>query len=198
MTDLILASGSAIRAEILRRAGVAFTVETAAVDEAEIKASFRAERRPAVECAIALAEAKAGRVSRRRTGALVIGADQMLVCDGIWHDKPADRAAAREQLLSLRGKRHELVSATCVLRDGERLWHVVERPSLTMRHFSDSFLDAYLETAGDAVLSSVGAYQIEGLGVQLFERIEGDFFAILGLPLLPLLGFLRLHGVVPQ
>jgi septum formation protein len=196
MTELILASGSAIRAELLRRAGVDFTVETSAVDEAEIKASFRAERRPAVECAFALAEAKAARVSRRRPGVLVIGADQMLVCDGVWYDKPTDLTAAREQLLALRGKRHELVGAICVLRDGERLWHVVERPALTMRRFSDEFLDAYLAAAGDSVLASVGAYQLEGRGVQLFERIEGDFFAILGLPLLPLLAFLRGHGVV--
>jgi septum formation protein len=198
MTELILASGSAIRAELLRRAGVGFTIEAAAVDEAEIKSSFRAERRPAVECAVALAEAKAARVSRRHAGALVIGADQILVCDGIWYDKPSDRAAARDQLAALRGKRHELVSALCVLRDGERLWHVVERPALTMRRFSDSFLEEYLDAAGDAVLASVGAYQVEGRGVQLFERIEGDFFAILGLPLLPLLAFLRGHGVVRE
>jgi septum formation protein len=198
MTELILASGSAIRAELLRRAGVEFTVETAAVDEAEIKASFRAERRPAIECVVALAEAKAARVSRRHNGALVIGADQMLVCDGVWYDKPADRAAAREQLLALRGKRHELVGAVCVLCDGERLWHVIERPALTMRRFSDGFLDDYLDAAGDAILTSVGAYQLEGLGVQLFEKIDGVFFAILGLPLLPLLAFLRGHGVIPQ
>jgi septum formation protein len=198
MTELFLASGSAIRAELLRRAGVGFTIEAAAVDEAEIKSSFRAERRPAVECAVALAEAKAARVSRRHAGALVIGADQILVCDGIWYDKPSDRAAARDQLAALRGKRHELVSALCVLRDGERLWHVVERPALTMRRFSDSFLEEYLDAAGDAVLASVGAYQVEGRGVQLFERIEGDFFAILGLPLLPLLAFLRGHGVVRE
>jgi septum formation protein len=198
MTELILASGSAIRAELLRRAGVGFTIEAAAVDEAEIKSSFRAERRPAVECAVALAEAKAARVSRRHAGALVIGADQILVCDGIWYDKPSDRAAARDQLMALRGKRHELVSALCVLRDGERLWHVVERPALTMRRFADYFLEEYLDAAGDAVLASVGAYQVEGRGVQLFERIEGDFFAILGLPLLPLLAFLRGHGVVRE
>jgi septum formation protein len=196
MTGLILASGSAIRAEILRRAGVAFTVETSAVDEAEIKSAFRAEQRPAVDCAIALAEAKASRVSRRHAGALVIGADQILVCDGVWYDKPADRAAARDQLLALRGKRHELISAVCVMRDGERLWHVVERPALMVRKFSDGFLEDYLDTAGDAILASVGAYELEGRGVQLFERIDGDFFAILGLPLLPLLAFLRGHGVV--
>jgi septum formation protein len=198
MTELILASGSAIRAELLRHAGVRFTVETAAVDEAEIKSSFHAAGRPAVDCAVVLAEAKAARVSRRHVGALVIGADQMLVCDGTWYDKPADRARARDQLLTLRGKRHELISAACVLRDGGRLWQIVERPALTMRHFSDHFLEEYLAASGDAALASVGAYQLEGRGVQLFERIEGDFFAILGLPLLPLLGFLRGHGMVRE
>jgi septum formation protein len=198
MSELVLASGSAIRADLLRRAGVDFAVETAAVDEAAIKQSFHAERLPAADCAVALAEAKASRVSRRHPGALVIGADQMLVCDGAWYDKPRDRAAARDELRSLRGKRHELVGAVCVVRDGERLWHVVERSVLTMRRFSDSFLDAYLDAAGNTVLASVGAYQLEGLGVQLFERVEGDFFAILGLPLLPLLAFLRVHGAVRQ
>jgi septum formation protein len=198
MSELVLASGSAIRADLLRRAGVDFAVETAAVDEAAIKQSFHAERLPAADCAVALAEAKASRVSRRHPGALVIGADQMLVCDGAWYDKPRDRAAARDELRSLRGKRHELVGAVCVVRDGERLWHVVERSVLTMRRFSDSFLDAYLDAAGNTVLASVGAYQLEGLGVQLFARVEGDFFAILGLPLLPLLAFLRGHGAVRQ
>jgi septum formation protein len=198
MSELVLASGSAIRADLLRRAGVDFAVETAAVDDAAIKQSFHAERLPAADCAVALAEAKASRVSRRHPGALVIGADQMLVCDGAWYDKPRDRAAARDELRSLRGKRHELVGAVCVVRDGERLWHVVERSVLTMRRFSDSFLDAYLDAAGNTVLASVGAYQLEGLGVQLFERVEGDFFAILGLPLLPLLAFLRGHGAVRQ
>jgi septum formation protein len=192
---LILASASTARAALLRAAGIAFSVEAAAVDEAEIKAAFEAERRPAADCANALAEAKAARIARRHPGALVIGADQMLVCDGAWFDKPADRAAARLQLLALRGKPHELVSAICVLRDGERLWHVVERSTLVMRPFSDAFLDHYLAASGDDVLGSVGAYRLEGLGVQLFARIEGSHFAILGLPLLPLLDFLRGHGI---
>jgi septum formation protein len=198
MSELVLASGSAIRADLLRRAGVDFAVETAAVDEAAIKQSFHAERLPAADCAVALAEAKASRVSRRHPGALVIGADQMLVCDGAWYDKPRDRAAARDELRSLRGKRHELVGAVCVVRDGERLWHFVDRSSLTMRDFSDKFLDDYLAAVGDAALGAVGAYHLEGLGVQLFARIEGGYFAILGLPLLPLLDFLRGHGVVAR
>ncbi len=193
---LVLASGSAVRAELLQRAALDIVIDTANVDEAEIKAAFQGERRPAAECAIALAEAKASRVARRHPGALVIGADQMLVCDGTWFDKPRDLSEARAHLSALRGRRHELVSAVCVMRDTTRLWHFVDRPALTMRPFSDTFLDEYLALAGDAVLGSVGAYQLEGRGIQLFSRIEGDYFAILGLPLLPLLDFLRGHGMV--
>jgi septum formation protein len=195
---LILASASAARGALLRNAGIAFTAAPASIDENEIKAAFRAESRPAAECATALAEAKAARVARRHPGSLVIGADQMLVCDGVWFDKPADLVAARAQLVALRGKRHELISALCVVRDGERLWHFVDRSSLAMREFSDAFLDDYLAAVGDAVLGAVGAYHLEGRGVQLFARIEGGYFAILGLPLLPLLDFLRGHGVVAR
>ena len=199
MSDkLVLASGSAIRAELLRRAGIDIVVDTANVDEAEIKASFQGEKRAAAECAVALAEAKASRVARRHPGALVIGADQMLVCDGVWFDKPRDLGEARRQLTALRGRRHELVAAVCVIRDATRLWHVVDRPALTMRPFSDAFLEDYLLTAGSAVLGSVGVYQLEGRGSQLFSRIDGDYFAILGLPLLPLLEFLRGHGVIAR
>jgi septum formation protein len=107
-----------------------------------------------------------------------------------------DRAAARAQLLALRGKMHELVSCACVLRDGERLWHHIGRARLTIRPFSEAFLDDYLDRAGDAILQSVGAYQLEGQGAQLFSRVDGDYFTILGLPLLPLLDFLRNHGVI--
>jgi septum formation protein len=195
---LILASSSAVRAELMRNAGLAFRVEPAAIDEGEIKAAFQAERRAAADCANALAEAKAMRVARRHSGNLVIGADQLLVCEGNWFDKPGDRAAARAQLLALRGKRHELVSAVCVVRDGERLWHFVDRSTLTMRDFSDEFLEHYLDAGGAEILGSVGAYRLEGVGVQLFARIEGGHFAILGLPLLPLLDFLRDHGMVAR
>jgi nucleoside triphosphate pyrophosphatase len=195
---LVLASASAARGVLLRNAGIAFTAAPAAIDEEEIKAAFRAERRPAAECATALAEAKGLRVAQRHPGSLVVGADQMLVCDGVWFDKPADLPAARAQLLALRGKRHELISAICVVRDNERLWHFVDRSTLTMRDFSDGFLDDYLAAVGGKVLGAVGAYHLEGLGVQLFERIEGGYFAILGLPLLPLLDFLRGHGIVAR
>ncbi|CAO3449261.1 nucleoside triphosphate pyrophosphatase [Azospirillum sp.] len=192
---LVLASGSRTRAAMLEQAGVSAILDKPLVDEDEVKAAGRAEGVPADAVAEALAELKAQRITRRHPGALVVGADQMLECEGRWFDKPADRAAARAQLLDLRGRTHRLVSCAVVVRDGERMWHKIDSARLTMRNFSESFLDDYLDRVGDDVLHSVGAYQLEGLGAQLFQRVEGDFFTILGLPLLPLLGFLRVHGV---
>ena len=195
---LVLASASASRAHLLARAGISVIVDPAVLDEDEIKASFRGPGNDAGSCAMALAEAKAAQVARRHPGVLVIGADQMLECDGAWYDKPRDRGEARAQLLALRGRRHELVSAICVTCDGMMLWHAIERPRLAMRAFSDTFLDDYLAAMGDNVLRTVGGYELEGLGAQLFARIEGDYFAILGLPLLPLLDFLRGQGVITR
>jgi septum formation protein len=195
--DLVLASGSATRAAMLRAAGVVPLIDPAAIDEDETKASLKAGGASAGDAAEALAELKAQRVSRRHPGALVLGCDQLLECEGAWFDKPADRAAARRQLLALRGRTHRLVSAAVAMRDGSRLWHHIASAELTMRPFGETFLDSYLDRAGDAVLASVGAYQIEGLGSQLFARVEGDWFTILGLPLLPLLAFLRDHRVLP-
>lgn len=192
---LVLASGSRTRAAMLEQAGVTAILDRPLVDEDEVKAAGRAEGVSADIVAEALAELKAQRITRRHPGALVVGADQMLECEGRWFDKPTDRAAARAQLLDLRGKTHRLVSCAVVVRDGERMWHKIDSARLTMRNFSEAFLDDYLDRVGDEVLHSVGAYQLEGLGAQLFHRIEGDFFTILGLPLLPLLGFLRVHGV---
>lgn len=193
---LILASASAARGAMLTRGGVPFVKDASSVDEDEIKRAMRAEGASAEDLAVALAEMKARQVGRRHDGALIVGSDQVLVCEERWFDKPADRAAARAQLLALRGKTHMLVSAVVVLRSGERLWHHIGRAHLTVRPFSESFLDGYLDAAGDAILGSVGAYQLEGLGAQLFARVEGDYFTILGMPLLPLLDFLRNHGVV--
>ena len=194
---LVLASSSATRASMLEAAGFSLTRDPPGVDEDAVKAAFRAEGADAAVCATALAEAKAERISRRRKGALVVGADQMLECNGVWFDKPPDRDHARAQLIALRGKAHTLVTAACVFRDGQNLWHVVERARLTMRPFSDAFLDRYLGAVGDDVLGSVGAYRLEGLGAHLFSRVEGDFFTILGLPLIPLLEFLRGRGAAP-
>ncbi len=194
---VILASASAARARLLEAAGLSVARQAAAIDEAEIKASLKAEGAGAAAVAEALAEMKAVKISRRHPGALVIGCDQMLDCDGRWLDKPATLAAARAQLEALAGRSHQLLTAAVVVRDGARLWHHGDGATLTMREFGAGFLDAYLAAAGDAALASVGAYQLEGLGAQLFSRVRGDYFTILGLPLLPLLDFLRGHGVVP-
>lgn len=193
---LILASASPSRAAMLRSAGLDFSVQPARVDENEIKLALQAEGAPASEAATALSELKAQRAGAYAGGDFIIGADQILVCDGRWYDKPETIQDARDHLLSLRGKTHELVSAVVLARGGSVIWRHVDVARLTMRHFSQDFLDAYLVQAGEAMLSSVGAYQLEGLGVQLFSRIQGDFFTILGLPLLPLLDILRENKVL--
>ena len=189
--DLILASASTARARLLEGAGLKVRVEPSGLDEAAIKQTFREKGCRALGCALALAEAKARWVADRHDHLLVIGADQILVCGDVWFDKPWDLEAARIQLKALRGRTHELVTAVCVVQAGTLLWHIVSRPQLAMRVFSDEFLDDYIAAEGAGILGSVGAYRLEGRGVQLFEHIEGDHFAILGLPLLELLGFLR-------
>jgi len=193
--SLILASGSAARRQMLEAVGLSFEVETPRVDEEAAKASLRAEGLKPRDQADALAELKALSVSRKRAG-FVIGADQMLAIGGEVFDKPRDAAEAREHLLRLRGQTHELITAAVVAKEGAIIWRHIDTPRLRMRVFSDAFLDDYLARAGDDVLRSVGAYQLEGLGAQLFERVEGDYFSVLGLPLLPLLAFLREHGIV--
>jgi septum formation protein len=192
---LILASASPSRRELLANAGLSFAIEPSGVDEDEVKLSLLGEHASPQDIATTLAEMKAARVSSRRPAALVIGADSTLACNGRLFDKPPTLAAARAQLSALSGQTHELVSSVVVAQNGVRLWHATERAQLTMRPFTDSFLDAYLARAGNAVTASVGAYQLEGLGAHLFSRIDGDYFTILGLPLLPLLSFLAEHGV---
>ena len=192
---LILASLSSSRRQMLMNAGLDFSIEASGVDEDEVKLSLTGERASARDVATTLAEMKARRVSARRPGALVIGADSTLACDGRLYDKPPTLAAARAQLEALSGRTHELVSSVVVARDGARLCHTTETGHLTMRPLSPSFLDAYLARAGEAVCASVGAYQLEGLGAHLFSRIDGDYFTVLGLPLLPLLVFLAEHGI---
>ncbi len=195
--SLVLASGSAIRRQVLTAAGLDFEVEVARVDEEGAKASLRAEGLKPREQADALAELKALAVSRKRAG-FIIGADQMLAIDGETLDKPKDMAEARSHLMRMRGKTHELLCAAVVARDGSIIWRHIETPRLRMRAFSDAFIDGYLARVGDEALKSVGAYQLEGLGAQLFDRVDGDYFSVLGLPLLPLLQFLREHGVVAK
>lgn len=195
---VVLASASRVRRMILARAGVPLRAESPRIDEDEVKTALRAESAPAARVTETLAELKARRVARRNPGALVIGADQVLECNGIWFDKPADREQAVAHLRALSGKEHVLMTSACVLRDETRLWHHTELARLRLRSLSEAFIEDYLATVGDEALTSLGAYQLEGLGAQLFARIEGDYFAILGLPLLPLLDFLRSHKVVPQ
>lgn len=193
---VVLASQAAVRAAMLRAAGVSFAVQPARVDEGAVKDAMRAEDPEGRETARVLASLKARRVSAGAPGAFVIGADQLLVCGDDWFDKPVDVADARGQLQRLRGRRHTLVTAVSVVRDGAEIWGDLACPALTMRPFSDAFLERYLERAGDGILACVGGYEAEGLGAQLLAEIEGDWFAVLGLPLLPLLAFLREHGLV--
>ncbi len=192
--NLILASASPARLSLLQAVGVLCTVRPSEIDETLLKKSF--QEQPVSKSAEMLAEAKAQDVSHLSGDALVIGADQMLECEGRLFDKPRDRAQASAQLQALRGKPHRLVSAVVVVRNGQKVWAGVDEAILTMRPFSDAFLESYLDHEGSALFSSVGAYRIEGWGAQLFTSIRGDYFTILGLPLLPLLEFLRSQGVL--
>ena len=196
MSSVVLASGSVTRQRLLRAAGVMFTVDVAHVDEAAVIESLTAENAPARDVADLLAELKALKVSTRHPQAFVIGADQVLSAGSELFQKPGTLAGAREQLRQLRGRTHVLSSAVLVARDGSVVWRVVQEARLTMRDFSDAFLEGYLADAGEDILGSVGAYHVEGLGIQLFSRIDGDTFTILGLPLVPLLDFLRTHGML--
>jgi len=198
MTALVLASASSSRARLLQHAGVPVEIYPAHVDEDSVKESMLADGAQGRAIADALAELKARRVSSARPGALVLGADQVLVCDGELCSKAETMADAAVQLRRLRGKPYLLVTAAVLAKDGAAVWRHVDISTLWMREFSDAFLETYLATEGDGLLGSVGCYRLEAAGVQLFERVEGDYFSILGLPLVPLLAALRQHGVVAQ
>lgn len=188
MTRLTLASASKSRARLLENAAIPFTVRPADIDEDAVKASGLDGRAVAEK----LAELKAMAVS----GALVLGADQVLVCDGRLMSKAATLGEAAQQLRLLRGRRHVLVSAVVLASDGAPVWRHVEESALWMRDFSDAFLETYLAAQGPQILGGVGCYRYEGAGAQLFARVEGDYFSILGLPLVPLLAAFREHGVI--
>src|SRR5215470_7528 len=192
---LVLASKSAVRRAIIEAAGIPLEVAPADIDERAVEA--RAVAGSATDAAVLLAREKARAGCAGIKGRFVVGADQTLALGRARFTKPVDRDTAREQLKTLAGRTHELHSAVAIARDGRVLFSHVDTAKLTMRSLSDRFLDAYLDTAGDAVLASVGGYQLEGLGSHLFERIEGDYFTILGLPLFALLGFLRREGCLP-
>ncbi|MBV8754684.1 MAG: Maf family protein [Hyphomicrobiales bacterium] len=191
-TPLVLASASAVRRHLLEAAGIPVEVRPASLDERAVEASAPGNNPSAV--AALLAREKALRVTANLSGQLVVGADQTLALGNRRFDKPADRDAARAQLEALAGRTHELHAAVAVARDGQVLFEHSAVARLTMRSLSDAFLDRYLDAAGAAVTASVGAYQLEALGVHLFEHIEGDHFTILGLPLVPLLAYLRAEG----
>ncbi len=194
--SVILASASQSRAHILKEAGVPYTTEPAFIDEGPIKESLQAEGADALSVAETLAELKAVKISRSHPEAFIIGADSILDLDGVWFDKPTDIDHAKAHLMTLRGRTHSLATAVVVALGGTRIWHFRDQPTLRMRNFTDAYLDQYMAAVGTDILSSVGAYHLESLGVQLFDYIEGDFFSILGLPILPLLSFLREHKVV--
>ena len=193
---MILASASQVRARVLRAAGIEFAVVAARVDEDALKQSMLAQKAAPPAIADALAETKAVRVSASRPGELVLGADQVLILDGELISKCETMEEARALLMRLRAKQHQLVSALVLAKDGTAIWRRVESASLTMRNFSEDFLDDYLTREGESLLAGVGCYKLEGRGIQLFSRIDGDYFCILGLPLLPLLSALREQAVI--
>ncbi len=194
--QVVLASASSARTVLLANAGVMHSVAPAAVDEEGIRRSMLKDGIAPGDLARALAEAKALDVSAGDPGALVIGADQLLVRNGAIYDKPTSLEAAARQLRQLRGRGHELITSVCLAEAARITWRHTEVARLEMRQLSDQFIANYLDAGGVALLSSVGAYQLEGLGGQLFSRVEGDYFSILGLPLLPLLAALRDRGAM--
>ena len=198
MRELVLASTSPFRRRMLQAAGLSFSAIAPEVDESVLKRELASARPPAgaSDVAAALARAKALAVSARVPSALVIGADQVLALGDELFDKPGDRPSTRDQLQRLRGRQHQLHTAVVLAERGDIVWSRTEVATLRMRPFSDAYLDDYLAEAGPSVLNTVGGYEIEGRGIQLFERVEGDHFTIIGLPLLPLLAELRHRRVI--
>lgn len=197
--SLVLASNSATRRQMLEKAGVSFDVMTSNVDEEQAKLSLRADGLDARDLADALAELKAVRVSARLPGALVLGCDSTVALeDGTMIDKVPDRPALAAQLAAMSGTPHSLYSAAVIVENGQPVWRHVDRAKLWVRTLTPAFIDAYLDREGDALFGCVGGYRVEGLGAQLFSRIEGSHYTILGLPLLPLLDYLRTRGVLAR
>ena len=193
---IILASASRSRAAMLVASGLKIKIEPADINEASVKDVCLSEGRNVDYVAALLARKKAELISGRNKEAFVIGADQMLDCGGTWFDKPIDLASAKKTLKAIRGRCHDLVTSVSVVQNEKELWQKTDRATLQVRAFSDFFIERYLQNVGKLALTSVGAYQLEGPGAQLFERIEGDYFTILGLPLLPLLSFLRTQNLI--
>jgi len=197
-THIVLASGSAIRAQLLRQAGIPFEVHHPRVDEQAVKASLLGEGAPPRDIADALAELKARKVSAKSPGSLVLGCDQVLDFEGNLLSKPVSTDQALEQLSAMRGKRHMLLSAAVICRDGEPIWRHVGQVRLLMRGSSDAYLHGYVERNWDSIQHAVGAYKLEEEGVRLFSTIDGDYFNVLGLPLMELINYLALQGMIEQ
>ena len=197
MPDFILASGSKTRAKMLKDAGVDFIIKTAAVDESSLKEALIADGASPRHIADALAEMKARAVSFMHPEALVLGADQILVKDGKIFSKASGRQEAEATLKELSGGEHRLVSAAVICQNGQAIWRSVDQVKLDVRPLSDDFIKGYLDTLGDDAYWSVGCYQLEGIGAQLFNRVDGDYFTVLGMPLLPVLDFLRRYNLLP-
>ncbi len=197
-SPIILASMSEIRQQMLSNAGLIFTVEPAKIDEDTIMRSLQAEGARPIDIADALAEFKARKISDKHPGSLVIGCDQVLQCDQQIFAKASSVEEAKEHLKILRGKKHKLLSAVVIYEGGEPKWRHVGQVSLTMRAFSDAFMEDYLKRNWESIQHAVGCYKLEEEGVRLFSRVEGDYFTVLGLPLLDLLSYLTLRGVLPK
>lgn len=198
MTDLILASGSSARSKMLRDAGVAHRVDVSRVDEDAVKRAMLAEGAPPRDIADKLAELKGLRVSARNGSDLVLSADQVLVSAGKLYDKAQNADELRAQLRELRGTSHELLSAAVICEGGRPVWRHIGRAQLIMRSFSDTYLEEYVTDGGSGLFETVGGYKLEEKGAQLFSRVQGDYFSVLGLPLLEVLGFLRARGILTE
>lgn len=193
---IILASASATRADLLRNAGVPFEQTVARVDEQSIKEALQAEGAPPRDIADALAEAKARKIGQKHPSAMVIGCDQVLAFKGQIFSKPKSPTEARQQLDHLRDARHSLFSAAVIYHEGKPIWRQIGEAKLRMRAFTDAYLDAYVARTWDDIQHSVGGYQLESEGIRLFQSVEGDYFHVLGMPLLELIAFLTLRGVI--
>ncbi|XXK31264.1 Maf family protein [Rhodobacteraceae bacterium nBUS_24] len=195
---LILASGSPIRAKLLQQSGIDFEIVTAAVDEDMMKAAMLSEQAPHRDIADKLAEIKALKVSQKNPENLVLGCDQILSYDGQVFSKPKDQSDLREQLMLLKSGTHELFSAAVICQNAQPIWRFIGKARLTMRDFSETFLDNYIAENWKLVENCVGGYQIEGKGIRLFHRVEGDYFSVLGMPLLEIMNFLTVRGVIKK